>query len=245
MKTRDGYKMCYNLQTGVNHKNKMITLARVSQQANDKNLLKRNIDTQVKEINLRPKEAVADGGYDDSNTILLSNESETSIYLPEKKESDLFKYDSEKDLYICPKGKKLEYTGKNRVSRKREYKTYFCKECKGCDIKTTCTTEKSRGRSKWRDVNENKIQEFRNKMKTKKAKEIVSLRKQLVEHPFGTIKRWFGKLGFIVTGIKAVQTEVDLVTTAYNIKRLIKVENNQDFLFEQLEVYFNIDKLAI
>ncbi len=33
-------------------------------------------------------------------------------------------------------------------------------------------------KSEW--YNEDKIQEFRNKMKTKKAKEIVSLRKQLV-----------------------------------------------------------------
>lgn len=244
MKTRDGYKMCYNLQTGVNHKNKMITYAGVFQQANDKNLLERSIEAQVDEIRLRPKEAVADKGYDTSSTILFSND-ETSIYLPEKKEDESLKYDSENDLYICPKGNKLEYTGRNGFTKKREYKIYFCKNCEGCSIKKTCTTEKSRGRTKWRDVEEEKIQEFRRKMKTKKSKEKIYLRKQLVEHPFGTIKSWFGKLGFIVTGIKAVQTEVDLVTTAYNIKRLIKVENNQDFLFKQLEVYFNIDKLAI
>jgi len=244
MKTRDGYKMCYNLQAGVNRKNKMITYAAVFQQANDKNLLERNIEAQVEEIRLRPKEAVADKGYDTSDTILSSN-NDTLIYLPEKKEDKSFKYDYEKDLYICPKGKKLEYTNRNRVSRKREYKIYFCKDCKGCNIKTTCTTEKSRGRTKWRDVDEEKIQEFRKKMKTKKSKEKIYLRKQLVEHPFGTIKSWFGKLGFIVTGIEAVQTEIDLVTTAYNIKRLNKVESNYDFLLKQLEVYFNIDKTAI
>jgi hypothetical protein len=51
----------------------------------------------------------------------------------------------------------------------------------------------------------------------------MALRKQLVEHPFGTIKRWFGYTYFLVKGLEMVRAEWSLITLAYNLKRVLKI----------------------
>ncbi len=49
------------------------------------------------------------------------------------------------------------------------------------------------------------------------------LRKTLAEHPFGTIKRWFGYTHFLLKGLEKVRTEWSLTTLAYNLKRVLNL----------------------
>ena len=51
----------------------------------------------------------------------------------------------------------------------------------------------------------------------------MKLRKQLVEHPFGTIKFWNDQRQFLMRGLEKVKAEFSLSTLAYNIKRAINV----------------------
>ena len=53
--------------------------------------------------------------------------------------------------------------------------------------------------------------------------EKMRLRKALVEHPFGTIKRWFGYTCFLVKGLDQVRTEWTLITLCYNLKRVLNL----------------------
>jgi hypothetical protein len=53
--------------------------------------------------------------------------------------------------------------------------------------------------------------------------EKFKLRKQLAEHPFGTIKRWMGFTHFTLKGLVKVRTEWSLVTLAYNLKRVLNL----------------------
>ena len=48
-------------------------------------------------------------------------------------------------------------------------------------------------------------------------------RKMLVEHPFGTIKRWMDQGYFLMRGIEKVRAEFSLSVLAYNIKRVISI----------------------
>ncbi len=59
--------------------------------------------------------------------------------------------------------------------------------------------------------------------------EVAWLRKTLAEHPFGTIKRWFGYTPFLLKGLTKVGTEWSLTTLAYNLKRVLNLVS-----FEQL-----------
>jgi Transposase DDE domain len=53
--------------------------------------------------------------------------------------------------------------------------------------------------------------------------EKFKLRKELAEHPFGTIKRWFGYTHFLLKGLEKVRTEWSLTTLAYNFKRVLNL----------------------
>ena len=53
--------------------------------------------------------------------------------------------------------------------------------------------------------------------------EKMRLRKQLVEHPFGTIKRAWNQGYFLTRGLENVRAEMSLTILAYNLKRVIKI----------------------
>jgi hypothetical protein len=55
------------------------------------------------------------------------------------------------------------------------------------------------------------------------APQAMRLRRQTVEHPFGTIKAWMGVTHFLTKTLKRVRTEVSLQVIAYNIKRVIAI----------------------
>ena len=48
-------------------------------------------------------------------------------------------------------------------------------------------------------------------------------RKELAEHPFGTMKRGMQSGYFLMRGIKKVAAEMSLTVLAYNIKRVINI----------------------
>jgi len=53
--------------------------------------------------------------------------------------------------------------------------------------------------------------------------EKVSLRKQLAEHPFGTILQAMNQGYFLMRGLQRVRAEMTLTVMAYNIKRVIRI----------------------
>jgi hypothetical protein len=55
------------------------------------------------------------------------------------------------------------------------------------------------------------------------APEMMRIRRQTVEHPFGTIKAWMGASHFLTRTIERVSTEMSLHVLAYNMKRVIKL----------------------
>ncbi len=57
-----------------------------------------------------------------------------------------------------------------------------------------------------------------------------ALRKTLAEHPFGTIKRWFGYTHFLLKGLAKVQGEWSLTTLAYNLKRVLNLVSFQELM---------------
>jgi hypothetical protein len=49
------------------------------------------------------------------------------------------------------------------------------------------------------------------------------IRKQTVEHPFGTIKSWMGSTHFLTKRLQNVSTEMNLHVLAYNLRRMISI----------------------
>ncbi len=133
----------------------------------------------------------------------------------------LFKYDQEKDIYICPMGNELQ----NRftmVEDGLEQQMYFNNiACRDCSQRSRCTTSKRDPRRIRRWVHEAEMEDMQARLNASPQAAVV--RKQTVEHPFGTIKMWMGATHFLTQRFKNVSTEISLHVLAYNLKRMMSI----------------------
>ncbi|WP_425277360.1 transposase [Methylorubrum extorquens] len=53
--------------------------------------------------------------------------------------------------------------------------------------------------------------------------EAMMIRRQTVEHPFGTLKAWMGATHFLIRTLAKVRSEMSLQVLAYNMKRMIQI----------------------
>jgi len=121
-----------------------------------------------------------------------------------------FQYDATKDVYICPAGDTLTYRCPT-FEKGREIRYYRTNACNTCALKSRCTRNKG-NRTITREENEHLTEAMAARMKQQPGK--FKLRKTLAEHPFGTIKRWFGYTHFLLKGLEKVRCEWSLTTLA-------------------------------
>jgi len=240
MKSRDGYIPAYNVQAGVDKKNKMIILAEVTNRPNDKAELPANIDQTVAQTGIIPTVVEADRGYANLDGIQAIEEKYegTQCVVPLEKSpqeikdqaADLaFTYDPTNDCYICSEGRELPLLTRNKKKRGELYNVYQG-SCAGCPRKSSCTTSK-RGRTIHRNVNKPWIDQYKQRLTQPAIKKKILERKTVAEHPFGTLKYLLGKIPLRLRGMGKVQIEVDIITTAYDLKRLISLESMENLLF--------------
>ena len=53
--------------------------------------------------------------------------------------------------------------------------------------------------------------------------QMMRVRRDTVEHPFGTLQRWMGAEHFLMKGLHNVGTEMSLHVLAYNMKRVSNI----------------------
>jgi transposase len=240
MKTRDGKMPSYNLEAAVDNKNQMIAVAEVVTDSSDINQLEPTLNRLNEQMDIVPEEVPADKGFYNINQLNnIESSGKTKCYVTpiedkntkkDKEAGISINYDSEKCEYTCSEGKKLVLIQKNRKDREdRIVDIYQCKECNNCRIKNKCTTSNA-GRTISRHKQQQWLDEYKERMKGKRAKLMTRLRKELVEHPFGTIKYWMGKIPILLRGKLKVQTEIDIYATCYNLKRLINIEKIENLI---------------
>jgi hypothetical protein len=57
--------------------------------------------------------------------------------------------------------------------------------------------------------------------RVRRRPEVMQQRQQLVEHPCGTLKRWWSAGYFLMRGREKVRTEFSLTVLAYNLRRVV------------------------
>ncbi|NOQ89468.1 MAG: transposase [Gammaproteobacteria bacterium] len=101
--------------------------------------------------------------------------------------------------------------------------------CRACNLKPQCTRSKQLRRiGRWE--HEDKIESMEALMAS--TPNSMLIRKQTVEHPFGTIKSWMGSTHFLTRHFKNVSTEMNLHVLAYNLTRMIKIKGAQRLICE-------------
>ncbi len=87
---------------------------------------------------------------------------------------------------------------------------------------TACTTDRN-GRAIKRWEHQEIVVEMEARMKTVDGREKYSKRKQLSEHPFGTMKRAFNQDYLLLKGLRKVRGEIGFTMIAYNLRRALNV----------------------
>lgn len=142
-----------------------------------------------------------------------------------------FVYDKSTDSYTCPANETLSTNGKwydkNRGKSFNKIKQYTTKACKNCPLRTQCTNNKG-GRMLERSEHTELIEA--NKVRNEKFKDLYRRRQAIVEHPYGIIKRQWG-FYYIMTkkSIKRASSDVGLILTAYNLRRIMNIIGHDRF----------------
>ena len=236
MPTAHGMIVGYNAQMAVDAKHKLIAAADVTNEGTDYQQLA-NVALEAKtNLALTKTEVLADAGYYNASEVSRCVEQQITPYLPKADTSantklglygkSQFKYDATKNEYVCPAGAVLTYRF-STYELGRELQSYRATGCKTCALKSHCTRNKA-NRTITREANEHLMEAMAQRMKQHPEK--FKLRKTLAEHPFGTIKRWFGYTHFLLKGLPKVRCEWSLTTLAYNLKRVFNLVSFQKLM---------------
>ena len=96
---------------------------------------------------------------------------------------------------------------------------YWPSACPKCPIKAQCTPSEYRRIARWE--HEAVVEAMQDRLE--RQPDAMRLRRQTVEHPFGTLKAWMGSTHFLTKRLPRVSTEMSLHVLAYNLKRVIHI----------------------
>ena len=229
-----GTVVAYNLQTAVDSKHKLIVAYTVTSDTNDLRQLA-NMATQAKEaLKVESLEVVADRGYYDGDEVAKCEAQGIQAYVakPASSSKNLsqgrfskadFVYDAAADGYRCPAGQWLAYRF-TATQKGRELKHYYTSisACVNCQLRAQCTTRTDGGpRQVTRLVNEDALDRMAQRIAAEPEK--LALRKELAEHPFGTLKRPWNQGYWLLRGLSKVTAEGALSLLVYNMNRVMNV----------------------
>lgn len=218
----------YNVQTAVDSKHHMIVAHEVTNVGHDREQLS-SMAHQARDALGKDKLTVfADRGYYKGEEILDCERAGIKTLIPKPQTSNNkaaglfdkadFRYIPAKDEYQCPAGKRAiwRYT---TVEGGLTIHKYWTSACFRCAIKAQCTTNQYRRITRWE--HEDVLEAMQKRLdRTPKASRI---RRQTVEHPFGTLKAWMGATHFLTKTLPRVSTEMSLHVLAYNLKRAMRI----------------------
>jgi hypothetical protein len=218
----------YNVQSAVDTKNHLIVAHEVTNVGTDRSQLSNMAEQARDAIGTDTLDAVADRGYYEGEEILACETGGITVTLPKPMTSGAkakgrfgkqdFIYVAEDDIYLCPAGERLTYRYTNEEDGKT-LRRYWTTACQACALKSKCTTGQERRIRRWEHEAVLEIVQARLDQNPEKMR----VRRQTVEHPFGTIKAWMGATHFLMRTLPKVATEMALHVLAYNMKRVMQI----------------------
>ena len=218
----------YNIQVAVDAKHKMIVEQAVTSQVVDMGLLTQTAEPARAILDVETIDVVVDRGYFKIEDIEACEKAGLTPHVPKPQRrssvrngffaKDEFRYDLDRDVYVCPARETLSphYEGRLRDLRKIDYSNPAA--CPACPLRSRCTTD--RRRVSWL---ESEAVLDRMAARLKARPEILDRRREFVEHPFGRIKQWMNRGAFLMKGLDNVRAEFSLTALVYNLRRAINI----------------------
>ena len=240
MKTNNNVvDICHNVQIAADDKNHLVVVVDVTSDPVDKEQF-HNIALQAKEeMGVDTITAIADKGYysaaefakckEDNIIPIVSKADHSHMAATKEYGKSQFRYDEVNDGYICPQGNLLKAYNHRKENAKypgnKRYQNFGA--CNECGVKDKCSNSE-----KGRTIQDRPFQRYADEvdMRTNEHLDMYKKRKQLVEHPFGTIKRAFGFSYFLTRRTESVRTESLLHFLVYNMKRAINIIGTKEII---------------
>jgi hypothetical protein len=228
MKTRGTGIVGYNVQTAVDAKYHLIVAHEVTNIGSDRGQLTSMAKQARDAMGMQELTAVADRGYFNGEEILAGHEAGINVMVPKSVTSGAtangrfgkadFIYDAQHNEYRCPAGERLKWRYVSTEHGMNIHR-YWSSNCTSCAMKDQCTPGEQRRVSRWEH------EEILDAMQTRldQTPDAMRIRRQTVEHPFGTIKSWMGATHFLTRTLDKIGTEMSLHVLAYNMKRVMKM----------------------
>jgi transposase len=129
-----------------------------------------------------------------------------------------FKYNREKDTYICPQKHELTYSTTDRNGY-RMYKSNP-EQCKTCPMLSQCTRSKNHQKVITRHVWEDSKEWVRQNRLSKSGKYLYRLRYETIERSFADAKELHGLRYCRLRGLANVQEQALMTATVQNMKKI-------------------------
>ncbi len=220
----------YNLQTAVETTSHLIVAHDVNAEASDQRQLQPMAQAASAVLD-KACTVVADAGYANGEQLAaldalgivsfvavkrgVNNTGDGGLY-----DRTAFSYDASSDSFICPAGQLLK---RKQLSNKDNMVVYAAsrEDCGVCPKRPQCTGAAQRFVT--RHLYEEALQA--NEKRLAEHPEMMGLRRQTVEHPYGTIKHQIlGNARLLMRGIAGAQAELSLAVLVYNLKRAINMK---------------------
>jgi transposase len=226
MRTPRGHAVAYNAQIAVDAKHKLIAAFELTNEGNDYRQL-HPMAVQGKEaIGADEVTAVADAGYSNGEHGALCEQEGITAVVPRAEtvnpngkqyfSRDRFSYDRESDSWRCPADATLSLYKTSHTQNKKEYAT---QACGSCALKPQCT-EAAR-----RVIVRDFYEDAREAMHRRATADPIWMkqRREMAEHPFGTMKWLMAHPRFLLRGLLKAKAELALGVLSYNLKRVINI----------------------
>jgi Transposase DDE domain len=218
----------YNVQAAVDAKHHLIVAHEVTNVGHDRDQLAGMAKLAKAAAGEEDLIALADRGYYEGYEILECERAGVAAVGPKPMTSNNlaeglfdkrdFVYDARNDEYRCPAGRTAIHRFTTVEAGKTQHK-YWSSDCPQCPMKPRCTKGRYRRIARWE--HEDILDVVQQRLEG--APEAMKLRRQTVEHVFGTLKAWMGSSHFLTRTLPRVRTEMGLQVLAYNLKRAIKI----------------------
>jgi transposase len=220
----------YNAQAAADASHAVVLACEVVPDENDAAQLAPMVDAIEANVDAHAEQTVADAGYAVAEqldavqeqgraTVVVAGLEEAARKNPFDKSN--FRYDEERDGYVCPRGTFLALQSVVDKSRERHLAQYHCKE-RQCPERASCTQSKE-GRTVLRGPYDEAVERQRKEQQTEDAQTALRWRKAVIELVFARAKWLEGFVRFTARGLESVRTQWALLCTTLNLRAIYGV----------------------
>ena len=225
----------YNVQVAVDTHHHLIVAHQVTNVGHDRTQLRPTATLARDAMGSNEITALADRGYFKGEEIKACEQHGIIPLMPKTMTSNNkaqgqfdkrdFIYDVQRDEYRCPAKQRAIRRCASSDHGMTVYK-YWSSACPRCAIKARCTN------GDYRRITRSEYEDALDRMRARldSMPDAMRVRRQTVEHTFGTLKSWMGATHFLTKTLPRVSTEMSLHVLAYNFKRMLNLFGTQSLI---------------